>query len=36
LTQKQALNSLRLFTEKVMPELRKFEIDALNFPKAEV
>ena len=35
LTQKQALNSLRLFTEQVMPELRKFEVDALNFPKAE-
>ena len=34
LTQKQALNSLRLFTEQVMPELRKFEVDALNFPKA--
>ena len=36
LTQKQALNSLRLFTEQVMPELRKLEIDALNFPAAEV
>jgi alkanesulfonate monooxygenase SsuD/methylene tetrahydromethanopterin reductase-like flavin-dependent oxidoreductase (luciferase family) len=35
LTQQQALNSLRLFTEQVMPELRKFEIDALNFPKPE-
>jgi alkanesulfonate monooxygenase SsuD/methylene tetrahydromethanopterin reductase-like flavin-dependent oxidoreductase (luciferase family) len=35
LTQKQALNSLRLFTEQVMPELRKFEIDALNYPKAD-
>jgi alkanesulfonate monooxygenase SsuD/methylene tetrahydromethanopterin reductase-like flavin-dependent oxidoreductase (luciferase family) len=35
LSQQQALNSLRLFTEQVMPELRKFEIDALNFPKAE-
>ncbi len=35
LTQKQALNSLRLFTEQVMPELRKFEVDALNFPRAE-
>ena len=35
LTQKQALNSLRLFTEQVMPELKKFEIDALNFPKAD-
>src|SRR6266567_3988583 len=35
LTQKQSLNSLRLFTEQVMPELRKFDIDALNFPKAE-
>jgi alkanesulfonate monooxygenase SsuD/methylene tetrahydromethanopterin reductase-like flavin-dependent oxidoreductase (luciferase family) len=35
LTQKQALNSLKLFTEEVLPELRKFEIDALSFPKAE-
>src|SRR5258706_6379902 len=35
LTQKQALNSLQLFTEQVMPELRKFEIDALNYPKAD-
>jgi len=35
LTQKQALNSLRLFTEQIMPELRKFEIDALNFPMAD-
>ena len=35
LTQKQALNSLGLFTEQVMPELKKFEIDALNFPKAD-
>jgi hypothetical protein len=34
LTQNQALNSLRLFTEQVMPQLRKFDIDALNFPKA--
>jgi alkanesulfonate monooxygenase SsuD/methylene tetrahydromethanopterin reductase-like flavin-dependent oxidoreductase (luciferase family) len=35
LTQKQSLNSLRLFAKQVMPELRKFEIDALNFPKAD-
>jgi len=35
LTQKQALNSLKLFTEQVMPELRQFDIDALNFPKAD-
>jgi alkanesulfonate monooxygenase SsuD/methylene tetrahydromethanopterin reductase-like flavin-dependent oxidoreductase (luciferase family) len=35
LTQKQALDSLRLFTEQVVPEIRKFEIDALNFPAAE-
>ena len=35
LTQKQALDSLRLFAERVMPELKKFEIDALNHPKAE-
>jgi alkanesulfonate monooxygenase SsuD/methylene tetrahydromethanopterin reductase-like flavin-dependent oxidoreductase (luciferase family) len=34
LTQRQALNSLGLFAERVMPELRKLEIDALNFPKA--
>ena len=33
-TQTQALNSLRLFTEQVMPELRKFEIAALNYPRA--
>ena len=35
LTQKQALTSLGLFTEQVMPELKKSEIDALNFPKAD-
>ena len=35
LTQKQALNSLLRFTEQVMPELKKFEVDALNFPKAD-
>src|SRR6185503_17270323 len=35
LTQKQALSSLNLFTERVMPELRKFHVDALNFPAAE-
>jgi alkanesulfonate monooxygenase SsuD/methylene tetrahydromethanopterin reductase-like flavin-dependent oxidoreductase (luciferase family) len=35
LTQKQSLNSLRLFAEQVMPELRNFAIDALNFPRAE-
>ena len=33
--QRQALNSLRLFAEQVMPELRKFEVDALNYPKTE-
>jgi len=33
--QRQAMNSLRLFTEQVMPELRKFEIDHLNFARAE-
>jgi alkanesulfonate monooxygenase SsuD/methylene tetrahydromethanopterin reductase-like flavin-dependent oxidoreductase (luciferase family) len=32
----QAINSLRLFTNHVMPELKKFEIDALNFPRAEL
>jgi alkanesulfonate monooxygenase SsuD/methylene tetrahydromethanopterin reductase-like flavin-dependent oxidoreductase (luciferase family) len=35
LTQKQALDSLRLFADQVMPELKKFEIDALNYPRAE-
>lgn len=35
LTQKQALNSLGLFAEHVLPELRTFDIDALNFPAAE-
>jgi len=32
----KAMNSLKLFVEGVMPELRKFEIDALNYPKADV
>ena len=32
----KAMNSLRLFTDQVMPELKKFEIDALNFPRAEL
>ncbi len=32
--QRQAMNSLRLFSDQVMPELRKFEIDHLNFPRA--
>jgi hypothetical protein len=31
----QVMNSLRLFTNQVMPELKKLEIDALNYPKAE-
>jgi len=31
----QVMNSLRLFTDQVMPELKKLEIDALNFPTAE-
>ena len=35
LTQQQALNSLRLFTEQAMPALRTFEIDALDFPSAD-
>jgi hypothetical protein len=30
------LNSLKLFTGQVQPELRKFEIDALSFPKASL
>jgi alkanesulfonate monooxygenase SsuD/methylene tetrahydromethanopterin reductase-like flavin-dependent oxidoreductase (luciferase family) len=33
LTQEQALASLTLFAESVAPELRKFEIDAVNFPR---
>jgi len=32
LEHKKAMNSLRLFAEEVMPELRKFEVDALNYP----
>ncbi len=36
LTQKQALDSLALFAERVMPELRKFEIDPLNYPRADL
>jgi alkanesulfonate monooxygenase SsuD/methylene tetrahydromethanopterin reductase-like flavin-dependent oxidoreductase (luciferase family) len=32
LTQKQVFRSLGLFADQVMPELRKFTIDALNFP----
>ena len=35
LTQTQALKSLGLFAERVMPELKSFEIDALDFSKAE-
>jgi alkanesulfonate monooxygenase SsuD/methylene tetrahydromethanopterin reductase-like flavin-dependent oxidoreductase (luciferase family) len=31
----QAMNSLSLFAEQVMPELRKFAVDALNYPKSE-
>jgi len=26
------MKSLQLFTDHVMPELRKFDIDALNYP----
>jgi hypothetical protein len=29
------MRSLRLFTDQVMPELKKFEVDALNYPSAE-
>ena len=32
----KAMNSLRFFTDQVMPELNKFEINALNFPRAEL
>lgn len=35
MAQRQAMNSLRLFTEQVMPELQNFEIDHLNFPRAD-
>ena len=35
LTQRQAMNSLGLFAERVMPELKQFDIDALNFPQAQ-
>ena len=31
----QVMNSLRLFTDHVMPELKKLEIDALNYPTAQ-
>jgi hypothetical protein len=31
----KVMNSLRLFTDQVMPELKKSEIDALNYPRAE-
>lgn len=35
LEHRQALLSLRLFTEQVMPVLKTFEIDALNYPRAD-
>jgi alkanesulfonate monooxygenase SsuD/methylene tetrahydromethanopterin reductase-like flavin-dependent oxidoreductase (luciferase family) len=35
MSQRQAMSSLRLFTEQVMPQLREFEIDHLNFPRAD-
>ena len=35
LEHRQVMNSLGLFVEHVMPELRKFDIDALNYPRAE-
>jgi alkanesulfonate monooxygenase SsuD/methylene tetrahydromethanopterin reductase-like flavin-dependent oxidoreductase (luciferase family) len=31
----QVMSSLRLFTDRVMLELKKFDIDALNYPRAE-
>ena len=31
----QVMDSLQLFTDQVMPELKKFAIDALNYPRAE-
>jgi hypothetical protein len=31
----KVMHSLGLFTDQVMPELKKLEIDALNYPKAE-
>jgi alkanesulfonate monooxygenase SsuD/methylene tetrahydromethanopterin reductase-like flavin-dependent oxidoreductase (luciferase family) len=33
--QRQAMNSLRLFAEQVMPDLRNFDIAHLSYPKAE-
>jgi hypothetical protein len=35
LEHRQVMDSLRLFTDQVMPELKKFAIDALNYPRAE-
>ena len=35
LEHRQVMSSLRLFTDEVMPELKKFEVDALNYPKTE-
>ena len=31
----KVMNSLELFVDEVLPELRQFEIDALNYPRAE-
>jgi len=31
----KVMHSLGLFTDQVMPELKKLEIDALNYPTAE-
>ena len=32
LEHEKVMRSLRLFTDRVMPELRKFQLDALNYP----
>jgi len=32
LEHEKVMKSLQLFTDHVMPELRKFDIDALNYP----
>ena len=32
----QVMNSLRLFTEQVMPELKEFAIEALIYPGGEI
>ncbi len=36
LEHRQVMKSLHLFTDQVLPELKRFEIDALNYPKADM